>query len=114
MGNGFQQNKGQAAAGSLLEDARRLTSNAGELVQCAKSAREHIASIRRQIEQIRNTAAMAQYGSLQARGENADQAALGSEADLPVPHPHDPQGRAVVMTALLVVLIGIIRRASRR
>lgn len=119
MGNGFQQDKGVPTSSSLLESARRLTSNAAELAQCAKTSREHIASIRSQIEQIRNTAASAQRGCLQAHGDNRHGAAIGFEADSSDPalhdsQGHDPQGKAVILTALLVVFIGIISRASRR
>jgi len=115
MGSGFQENKDRSTAGSLLEGVRRLTRNAAEVAQSATASREHIASLRGQIEEIRNLAAGAQSSSLrQTRGENANKAALGAEADSSARDPHDPQGGAVILTVLLVVFIGIISRASRR
>lgn len=119
MGNGFQQGRDRSNAGSLLESARLLTSNATELMQCARISRAHIAAIRSQIEQIRISAALAQRGDLQAPEAERSDAALQPQTDSSLrephdPHGNDPQGRAVIMTALLVVLIGIISRASRR
>lgn len=114
MGNGFQQGGDRSNAGSLLESARLLTSNAAELVQCAKTSRAHIASIRGQIEQIRVGAARAQRGDLPAPEEDRTDADLEPQADSSLREPHDPQGRAMIMAALLVVLVGIISRASRR
>ncbi|WP_022976000.1 hypothetical protein [Nevskia ramosa] len=117
MGNGFQQGRNRSNAGSLLESARLLTSNAAELVECVKTYRAHIAGIRIEIEQIRDGAARARrgdWGALPARGEEHADAVSEPRADPSSRDPHDPKGRAVIVTALLVVFIGIIGRASRR